>query len=74
MVVKKRDVGDADQFVIIRAFTRMPRAASANFPDAAALAAPRRGGLPIVRRRPACAVRRHLRPVMLQRDYAPRFP
>ncbi|WP_175043241.1 hypothetical protein [Burkholderia lata] len=36
MMVKKRDVGDADQFAIIRAFTRMPRDASANFPDAAA--------------------------------------
>ncbi|WP_174985737.1 hypothetical protein [Burkholderia lata] len=36
MVVKKRDVGDADQFAIIRAFTHMPRDASANFPDAIA--------------------------------------
>lgn len=36
MVVKKRDVGDTDQFAIIRAFTHTPRDASANFPDAAA--------------------------------------
>ncbi|WP_408733204.1 hypothetical protein [Burkholderia cepacia] len=34
MVVKKRNVGDADQFAIIRAFTRVPRDASASFPDA----------------------------------------
>ncbi|KUY80938.1 hypothetical protein WI25_37910 [Burkholderia cepacia] len=38
MVVKKRNVGDADQFAIIRAFTRMPRDASAGFPDAARVA------------------------------------
>jgi hypothetical protein len=36
MVVKKREVGDADQFAIIRAFTPVPRDASANFPDATA--------------------------------------
>lgn len=33
MVVKKRDVGDTDQFAIIRAFTHTPRDAPANFPD-----------------------------------------
>lgn len=35
MVMKTRDIGDADRFVIIRAFTRMPRDVAANLPDAA---------------------------------------
>ncbi|HEB3532592.1 TPA: hypothetical protein RZC51_004137 [Burkholderia cenocepacia] len=34
MVMKTRDIGDADRFVIIRAFTRMPRDVAANLPDA----------------------------------------
>lgn len=33
---EKRDVGDTDQFAIIRAFTHTPRDAPANFPDAVA--------------------------------------